>query len=102
MSNLIVVFRSATSPVFSRSEIGRLLAALLAITLAIESLGQENARLDPAAWGSDHVGKLLPQYMTGDECLFCHRDIGPMWQENRHQLTIRPVDGEDVGLTGLV
>ena len=96
MSNLIVVFHSATSRLFSRSEPGRLLAALLAITLAIESLGQENARLDPAAWGSDHVGKLLPQYMTGDECLFCHRDIGPTWHENRHQLTIRPVDGEDV------
>lgn len=43
---------------------------------------------DPAAWGDDHVGKSLPDYMTGEECLFCHRDkIGPTWQENRHYLS---------------
>src|SRR5262245_23085291 len=46
---------------------------------------------DPAAWGSDHVGKPLPDYVRGDECLFCHRnDIGPTWQKNAHGLTIRP------------
>lgn len=48
-------------------------------------------KLDPAAWGSDHVGKPPPDFVTGDECLFCHRnDIGPTWSENRHQATIRP------------
>lgn len=49
----------------------------------------ESKRLDPASWGSDHVGKPIPEYVTGDECLFCHRKIGPAWQENRHHLTIR-------------
>lgn len=47
-------------------------------------------KLDPAAWGSDHVGKELPEYVTGDECLFCHRDIGKTWPANRHQSTVRP------------
>jgi hypothetical protein len=43
------------------------------------------ARIDPAAWGSDHVGKPVPEYVTGDECLFCHREkVGPTWGANRH------------------
>src|SRR5579872_1609254 len=47
-------------------------------------------RLDPAAWGSDHVGKPVPEYTHGDECLFCHRnDIGPGWQKNAHGVTVR-------------
>ena len=29
--------------------------------------------LDPAAWGSDHVGQGVPMYMDSGECLFCHR-----------------------------
>jgi predicted CXXCH cytochrome family protein len=49
----------------------------------------QKQKLNPAAWGSDHVGKELPEYVTGDECLFCHRDIGPSWPDNRHQLTLR-------------
>ena len=32
--------------------------------------------LDPAAWGSDHVGQAVPEYMESGECLFCHRDAG--------------------------
>jgi hypothetical protein len=40
----------------------------------------------------DHVGKPLPDYVTGDECLFCHdRTIGLTWQTNPHAWTIRPV-----------
>jgi len=55
----------------------------------------EPKRLDPAAWGSDHVGKPVPEYTTGDECLFCHREkIGAKWGENRHNLTIRPLGPE--------
>jgi hypothetical protein len=53
----------------------------------------ELKRLDPAAWGSDHVGKPVPEYTTGDECLFCHRtDIGPTWSKNRHELSVREPD----------
>src|SRR6266446_1000602 len=29
---------------------------------------------DPVAWGSNHVGKPIPEYVHGDECLFCHRN----------------------------
>jgi predicted CXXCH cytochrome family protein len=46
--------------------------------------------VDPAAWGSNHVGKPIPDYVHGDECLFCHRnDIGPGWQKNAHGITVR-------------
>jgi predicted CXXCH cytochrome family protein len=51
-------------------------------------------QLDPAAWGSDHVGKPVPSFMSGDECLFCHRDVGGAWAINRHGLTIRAVDAQ--------
>ncbi len=54
--------------------------------------------VDPAAWGADHVGQPLPDYMTGDECLFCHRDIGNNWQESAHQLTIRPAIPDDLAM----
>jgi hypothetical protein len=66
------------------------------------SLHGESNRLDPAAWGSDHVGKPLPEYVTGDECLFCHRsDIGPAWPKNRHNLTLRRLEPDSVALTAL-
>jgi hypothetical protein len=75
---------------------GLLVWALLAIApLMAAGLTAADApkRLDPAAWGSDHVGQPIPGYMTGDECLFCHRDkIGTTWGGNRHNLTIRPFD----------
>jgi hypothetical protein len=47
-------------------------------------------------WGSDHVGQPLPDYITGDECLFCHRrDIGPAWTGNSHQRTLRRATRDD-------
>lgn len=46
--------------------------------------------VDPAAWGSNHAGKPVPDFVHGDECLFCHRnDIGPGWQKNAHGVTLR-------------
>ena len=57
-----------------------------------DARGQEAKRktVDPAAWGSNHVGKPLPEYVRGDECLFCHRnDIGTTWQRNAHGVTLR-------------
>ena len=34
--------------------------------------------------------KPFPEYMHGDECLFCHRnDVGETWQENAHTITVR-------------
>ncbi len=45
---------------------------------------------DPLTWGSDHAGKPVPEYVHGDECLFCHRnDIGPAWQKNAHGVAAR-------------
>src|SRR6266849_249782 len=57
---------------------------------------------DPGGWGSDHIGKPVPEYVTGDECLFCHRtDIGAGWAKNRHQLTIREADTNSPALAAL-
>lgn len=45
---------------------------------------------DPASWGGNHVGKPIPEYVHGDECLFCHRNtIGVTWQKNAHGLAVR-------------
>lgn len=60
------------------------------LVLALALAAVPSAANDRAAGGDDHVGKPLPDYVTGDECLFCHRaDIGPTWQQNRHGQTIR-------------
>lgn len=70
---------------------GLILSGLLSGGIA-GVLGQSEA-VDPTSWGSDHVGKPVPDYVVGDECLFCHRnDVGPSWQANRHQQTITRVD----------
>jgi predicted CXXCH cytochrome family protein len=38
----------------------------------------------------DHAGKPVPEFVHGDECLFCHRnDIGNGWQKNAHGTTVR-------------
>jgi hypothetical protein len=59
-------------------------------------------KLDPAAWGGDHVGKPVPEYLTGDDCLFCHRsDVGPSWSKNRHQTTIREPETGSAALAAL-
>lgn len=72
-------------------------AALLAVTMlgmAFPNVRASDAA-DPEPWGSDHVGEPVPEYITGDECLFCHRaTIGNAWGGNRHQRTIREA-GED-------
>jgi hypothetical protein len=45
-----------------------------------------------AATRDDHVGKPMPDYLTGDQCLFCHRNVvGPTWEQEPHAWTIRPV-----------
>jgi cytochrome c554/c'-like protein len=39
----------------------------------------------------DHVGKPVPTYVTGDECLFCHRvKVADTWQQNPHARTVFP------------
>ncbi len=57
---------------------------------------------DPAKWGSDHVGKPLPEFITGDECLFCHRqDVGPSWAKNRHNLTVHEIGTDESAKTAV-
>lgn len=62
----------------------------------------ETKEVDPAAWGSDHADKPVPEYVTGDECLFCHREkVGPTWGANPHNLTIRALEDKSPALAAL-
>lgn len=76
---------------------------LLVLSLAVvPSLLFAQPQLDPAAWGSDHVGKPVPAFTSGDECLFCHRmDVGPTWAANRHGQTVRLADPQSPALVAL-
>src|SRR6478672_4489316 len=58
-------------------------------------------KLDPTAWGGDHVGRPVQEFMSGDECLFCHRDAGAGWPTNRHGQDIRTVDPQSSAITAL-
>lgn len=53
----------------------------------------------PVVWGTDHVGQAVPEFMSGDECLFCHREVGEAWAANAHGQTIRLADPESAALT---
>ena len=57
-------------------------------------------RPDPAAWGDDHVGRSLPDYVTGDECLFCHRGL-TSWVTSRHRLTMREAEPDSAAMRAL-
>jgi predicted CXXCH cytochrome family protein len=75
---------------------------VLAAVCALHGSSAPAGKLDPASWGSDHVGKPVPEYATGDECLFCHRsDVGPSWSKNRHQRTVREAEPDSVALAAL-
>jgi hypothetical protein len=65
-------------------------------------VAQPSRTLDPAAWGSDHVGKPVPEYVDGNECLFCHRnDVGPTWSNNRHNRSVRDLAPDSEALAAL-
>lgn len=67
-------------------KVGIALGLVLAVISAIAQ-----TQIDPAAWGSNHAGQPIPEYIDGEQCLFCHRsEIGSGWQANRHARTIRP------------
>ncbi len=60
-------------------------------------------KLDPTAWGSDHVGQGLPMYMESGECLFCHREqVGVTWPRNKHNRTIREPEANEPALAALL
>ncbi|MEK6235849.1 MAG: hypothetical protein N2C14_14160 [Planctomycetales bacterium] len=59
-------------------------------------------RLDPAAWGEDHVGQPVPEFMTGGECLFCHRKVvGPTWGDNPHATIFRRAGSDSAAMKAL-
>lgn len=61
---------------------------------------EEQAKL--AEWGEDHVGKAFPMYVTGGECLFCHRyEVGSDWQTNRHNLAMQEATPDDSAMKAL-
>lgn len=76
------------------------MAALFAFSLDRRASGQDSGKnqtgqkqLDPKAWGSNHVGQPIPEYVHGDECLFCHRNgVGATWQNTSHGVTVRQLE----------
>jgi hypothetical protein len=77
-----------------------LVAAVLLAALAT-SAPPGKTRLDPAAWGSDHVGQPVSQYTESGECLFCHREVGHTWQSNQHTRTLRRVEPDEPAIVAL-
>ena len=103
-------YRRHAKVVRPRLRVGRFLFAGLGValgSLAVLSADRapddaSGARLDPAGWGDDHVGRPVPEFVAGDECLFCHRhDIGANWATNRHQTTLRAAATEPKALHAL-
>src|SRR5437879_1810461 len=44
----------------------------------------------------DHAGQPVPKYVTGDECLFCHRvKVAATWQQNPHARTVHPREEDE-------
>lgn len=68
----------------------------LVVRLAFSALWMISGSLSPQAAESPqkpshHIGRDLPDYVTGDECLFCHRNVvGSSWHLNAHQRTLQP------------
>lgn len=73
------------------------IAALSVFSFDGQASGQDSSQtktdqkqVDPKAWGGNHAGKPVPEYVQGDECLFCHRyDVGVTWQKNAHGIAVR-------------
>jgi hypothetical protein len=43
-----------------------------------------------------HANQPIPKYVTGDECLFCHRvKVADTWEKNPHARTVHPRDDTD-------
>jgi hypothetical protein len=94
----IIVMRSRyeiTRPIVVAKSLFVIAFALFSLSFNNSASGQdqnkpEQKQIDPKAWGGNHVGKPIPEFVHGDECLFCHRnDIGPSWQKNAHGVTVR-------------
>lgn len=59
--------------------------------------------LDPAGWGEDHVSQPVPDFLSQEECLFCHRgEIGSNWDRSWHNKSIRAVDPDSAEIQALM
>jgi hypothetical protein len=49
-----------------------------------------------------HAGQPVPKYVTGDECLFCHRvAVADTWEHNPHTRTVHPPDDAEPSAKGI-
>lgn len=79
-----------TAALFALAATSVILAWPSARAASDASSSEKTAKLDPAAWGSDHVDVEPPEYITGEECIFCHRtDVGHYLHLDPHVQTIR-------------
>lgn len=70
--------------------------------LSVAAPPPDKKLLDPAAWGSDHVARDIPEYMESGECLFCHRlAVGVSWRTNKHNRTIREPEAQEPAMLAL-
>jgi len=47
-------------------------------------------------FAQSHVNQPIPKYVTGDECLFCHRvKVADTWEQNPHARTVHPREDSD-------
>ena len=52
--------------------------------------------VSPGLFAQSHVNQPVPKYVTGDECLFCHRvKVADTWEQNPHARTVHPRDDGD-------
>jgi hypothetical protein len=79
-----------------------LLAAPIAVVLClgVRVISNDAANTPHAATNEASLSlddSPLPEYIGGDECLFCHRfETAQRWQDNRHNRSIRGVDSSVV------
>jgi predicted CXXCH cytochrome family protein len=83
-------------------------AALLATTVVASGVlrpsvaAHSTAANPPTARAITDDDPPLPEYISGDECLFCHRfQTGETWPENRHNRTVRRPDDDEKSMLRL-
>ncbi|MCH2368787.1 MAG: hypothetical protein MK554_16430 [Planctomycetes bacterium] len=76
-------------------------AALLALAVLAAPSGCRSKEAKPPPAGGEPVAS-IPEYMSGDESLFCHREkVGVSWQGNAHRSTVREAAAGDPALLAL-
>lgn len=90
-----------TPPTGGSARMSELWAALLALAVLAAPSGCRSKEAKPPPAGGEPVAS-IPEYMSGDECLFCHREkVGVSWQGNAHRSTVREAAAGDPALLAL-